>query len=159
MKKIFSIAVSFFVCILYVRAQNYDPQDVENYIAQYKDLAIEEMHRTGIPASITLGQGIIESGAGKSPLATEANNHFGIKCHDDWNGGTFYWDDDKKDECFRKYENADQSFKDHSDFLKTRDRYACLFKLDATDYQGWAKGLKACGYATNLKYADVLINT
>jgi len=142
---------------MYVHAQNYDPQDVENYIAQYKGLAIEEMHRTGIPASITLGQGIIESGAGKSPLATQANNHFGIKCHDDWTGQGFIYDDDRKNECFRKYDSVAQSFRDHSDFLKTRQRYSVLFTYDSLDYKSWARGLKSCGYATNPKYADVLI--
>lgn len=137
--------------------QLYEAADVENYIAAYKDVAIEEMNRTGIPASITLGQGIIESGAGKSPLATEANNHFGIKCHETWKGATYTYDDDRKNECFRKYDSTLQSYYDHSDFLKTRSRYAVLFTYSDTDYKAWAKGLKACGYATNPKYAEVLI--
>jgi flagellum-specific peptidoglycan hydrolase FlgJ len=115
------------------------------------------MHLTGIPASITLAQGIIESGAGKSPLALDANNHFGIKCHDDWKGDGYKYDDDRKNECFRKYDSAYQSFCDHSQFLKTRQRYAVLFTYDSLDYKSWAKGLKACGYATNPKYADILI--
>src|SRR6185295_1956858 len=137
--------------------QTYDEQ-VEQYIAQYKPIAIEEMQRMGIPASITLAQGIVESNAGLSPLATEANNHFGIKCHDDWKGATFKYDDDRKNECFRKYNSAAESFKDHSDFLKNKQRYAVLFTYDPLDYKAWAKGLKACGYATNPQYAKVLIN-
>jgi len=136
--------------------QTYDEQ-VEQYIAQYKPIAIEEMQRMGIPASITLAQGIIESSAGLSPLATEANNHFGIKCHDDWKGATFKYDDDRKNECFRKYNSAAESFKDHSNFLKYKQRYAVLFTYDPVDYKAWAKGLKSCGYATNPQYAKILI--
>lgn len=113
------------------------------------------MYRAGIPASITLAQGLLESGAGTSELATEANNHFGIKCHGDWNGPTMGHDDDKPNECFRVYESAEQSFEDHSDFL-LRKRYAPLFELDITDYKGWAKGLKKCGYATSPTYAQKL---
>jgi LysM repeat protein len=109
-----------------------------------------------IPASITLAQGILESGSGNSNLATLANNHFGIKCHSTWTGKTYYQDDDEKDECFRKYKNAMQSFEDHSNFLKKR-RYEPLFKLKITDYKGWAKGLKKAGYATNPKYPKLLI--
>ena len=138
-------------------SQAYDMRDVENYIEQYKETAITEMNRTGIPASITLAQGIIESGAGKSLLATEANNHFGIKCHTDWKGEGYHYDDDRKNECFRKYDSVLQSFHDHSDFLKYRQRYAVLFTYDPMDYKEWAKGLKACGYATNPKYAHILI--
>lgn len=119
--------------------QLYEAADVENYIAAYKDVAIEEMNRTGIPASITLGQGIIESGAGKSPLATEANNHFGIKCHETWKGATYTYDDDRKNECFRKYDSTLQSYYDHSDFLKTRSRYAVLFTYSDTDYKAGRK--------------------
>jgi LysM repeat protein len=156
-KKKISIAVALITLAFRMQAQVYDPQDVENYIAQYKGIAIEEMHRTGIPASITLAQGIIESGAGKSPLATEANNHFGIKCHEDWKGEGYTYDDDRRNECFRKYDSTVQSFYDHSNFLKTRQRYAVLFTYDSLDYKAWAKGLKSCGYATNPKYADVLI--
>jgi LysM repeat protein len=111
-----------------------------------------------IPASITLAQGILESGAGNSALAREAKNHFGIKCHKGWSGKTYTMDDDEKNECFRKYENPEESFKDHSLFLTTRDRYAKLFELDIMDYEGWAKGLKACGYATSPVYATRLIN-
>lgn len=127
------------------------------YIERFKDAAIQEMIRAKIPASITLAQGILESANGNSPLAMYANNHFGIKCHKHWKGDTFTIDDDEKDECFRKYESVDQSFKDHSEFLTTRSRYANLFKLKITDYKGWAKGLKKAGYATNPKYADLLI--
>ncbi len=127
------------------------------YIEQYKLYAVVEMYRSGIPASITLAQGILESGSGKSMLAMEANNHFGIKCHTNWAGETYYTDDDAKNECFRKYKSVEDSYIDHSNFLKTRQRYAFLFELDKTDYKGWAKGLKAAGYATNPKYADLLI--
>ena len=127
------------------------------YIATYKDDAIEEMQRTGIPASITLAQGILESGDGNSALARYAKNHFGIKCHSDWKGPTFTMDDDAKDECFRKYRKVIESYKDHSAFLTGRNRYAFLFELKITDYKGWAKGLKKAGYATNPKYPDLLI--
>lgn len=130
----------------------------KDYIDLYKDIAIEEMNMYHIPASITLAQGILESAAGNSTLATKANNHFGIKCHKGWNGKTFHIDDDAKNECFRKYSNPEESFKDHSIFLSTRDRYAFLFDLDITDYKGWAKGLKKAGYATNPKYPQLLIN-
>lgn len=130
----------------------------QEYIEKYKDDAIKEMHHSGIPASITLAQGILESGDGNSPLALYANNHFGIKCHSTWDGETFIMDDDAKNECFRKYSSAYQSFKDHSEFLTSRSRYASLFKLKITDYEGWAKGLKSAGYATNPKYADLLIS-
>lgn len=127
------------------------------YIEMYKDDAIREMHNSGVPASITLAQGILESGDGNSALARYANNHFGIKCHSSWNGPTFIQDDDEKDECFRKYKTVLESFRDHSDFLK-RKRYAFLFELKITDYKGWAKGLKKAGYATNPKYPQLLID-
>lgn len=129
----------------------------EEYIDTYKETAIREMHASGIPASITMAQGILESDYGNSPLARYANNHFGIKCHKSWTGPGFYQDDDEANECFRKYYNADESYKDHSEFLKTRSRYAFLFELKLTDYKGWAKGLKKAGYATNPKYPDLLI--
>lgn len=129
----------------------------QEYIEKYKDDAIKEMHHSGVPASITLAQGILESGDGNSPLALYANNHFGIKCHTSWKGETFIMDDDEKNECFRKYNTVYESFKDHSEFLTSRSRYASLFELKITDYEGWAKGLKAAGYATNPKYADLLI--
>jgi len=130
----------------------------EEYILNYKDIAMREMREYRIPASITLAQGLLESGAGNSALAREANNHFGIKCHKGWEGKTYIMDDDAKNECFRKYKNAEDSFRDHSEFLATRSRYAALFKLEITDYEGWAKGLKAAGYATNPKYAQLLID-
>lgn len=131
---------------------------VEEYIETYKDIAMKEMKSHKIPASITLAQGIIESGAGNSALAREAKNHFGIKCHKGWTGKTYTMDDDEKDECFRKYKNAEDSYRDHSEFLTSRPRYADLFKLDIMDYEGWAKGLKAAGYATSPTYATALIN-
>ncbi len=115
------------------------------------------MRKYGIPASIILAQGILESSNGNSDLARYANNHFGIKCTSDWNGKTYYKDDDKPDECFRKYRDADASFRDHSEFLM-RPRYAKLFELKTSNYKGWAKGLKKCGYATNPKYPELLIN-
>ena len=130
----------------------------EEYIETYKDIAMREMRDHKIPASITLAQGLLESGAGNSALAREAKNHFGIKCHKGWEGETYIMDDDEKNECFRKYDNAEASFVDHSLFLTTRNRYAALFDLEITDYVGWAKGLKAAGYATNPKYAQLLID-
>ena len=135
----------------------YENLSKEDYIAMWKQVAIQEMQTHKIPASITLAQGILESSYGNSLLAREANNHFGIKCHD-WKGPTIYKDDDNINDCFRKYENATESFKDHSNFLTTRSRYADLFTLELTDYKGWAKGLKNAGYATNPKYAELLIN-
>ena len=125
------------------------------YIASWKDEAILQMREHGIPASITLAQGILESGDGNSDLARKSNNHFGIKCHD-WTGKKVYHDDDKRHECFRKYSTAHESFEDHSAFLK-RSRYLFLYDYKATDYKSWAKGLKKAGYATNPKYADLLI--
>lgn len=127
------------------------------YIETYKDIAISEMKRTGIPASITLAQGILESGVGNSELAKKAKNHFGIKCHSNWEGKTFIMDDDTEDECFRVYKNAKQSYVDHSSFLTVRGRYSFLFDLKTTDYKGWAQGLKKAGYATNPKYPQLLV--
>ena len=129
----------------------------QTYIDQYKDLAIEEMLKYHIPASITLAQGLFESGAGRSVLSTQGNNHFGIKCHG-WTGPSMSKDDDAVGECFRVYGNARESFEDHSKFLAKNARYARLFLLDQTDYRGWANGLKACGYATNPHYAKRLID-
>lgn len=131
--------------------------DYVNYINQYKDIAIEQMHKYHIPASITLAQGLLESGAGKSELAQKANNHFGIKCHS-WDGKRIYHDDDKKGECFRSYKNVRDSYEDHSIFLATGSRYAFLFKYSETDYVAWARGLKRAGYATSPTYADKLID-
>lgn len=129
----------------------------ERYIYTYSDVAIAEMQRTGVPASITLAQGIIESGSGLSTLAKEGNNHFGIKCHSGWTGGSMKMDDDRKDECFRTYDSPEESFRDHSDFLRYRDRYKFLFDLDRRDYKGWAYGLRQAGYATDPSYASKLI--
>ena len=140
---------------LVLTAQRITP---EEYIQTYKGIAIREMKTHKIPASITLAQGLLESGAGNSALAREAKNHFGIKCHKGWKGETYIMDDDAKDECFRKYDDVEDSFRDHSEFLSTHSRYAALFDLEITDYQGWAKGLKAAGYATNPKYAQLLID-
>ena len=132
-------------------------QRYQTYIDQYRDMAIEQMLRNKIPASITLAQGILESGAGNSELVKKGNNHFGIKCHG-WTGRTVHKDDDAKQECFRAYNNAQESYEDHSKFLTKNKRYSQLFSLSITDYKGWAHGLKACGYATNPNYAPMLIN-
>jgi LysM repeat protein len=129
----------------------------ESYIDRFKYLAISEMRRTGVPASITLAQGLIESDMGRSNLASEANNHFGIKCHDNWKGPVIKQNDDKRNECFRKYRQPEESYKDHSDFLRSEPRYKSLFSLDIMDYKGWARGLKKAGYATNPEYANMLI--
>ncbi|MCF8331438.1 MAG: glucosaminidase domain-containing protein [Bacteroidales bacterium] len=128
------------------------------YIEKYKVIAIKKRLEYKIPASITLAQGLLESGNGNSPLAVNANNHFGIKCHKGWTGKTYHQDDDAKDECFRKYDNPAESFEDHSLFLTTRSRYNFLFNYDVTEYKKWAKGLKKAGYATNPSYAHLLID-
>ena len=130
----------------------------EDYIRKYHKIAIDEMHAYGIPASITLAQGILESGNGNSDLAHKSNNHFGIKCHKNWSGRKVYHDDDAKNECFRKYRKVSDSYRDHSEFLKNRDRYAFLFDYKMTDYTAWAKGLKKAGYATHPEYSEKLIN-
>lgn len=153
MKKIIVFALLMFATYSGVIAKNYTRKD---YIQKYKDLAVREMERTGIPASITLAQGLLESGNGNSMLARKANNHFGIKCHD-WVGPSVKMDDDAKNECFRKYNNPYESYKDHSKFLTTRSRYAFLFKYRSDDYKRWAHGLKKAGYATDPKYAHRLI--
>ena len=127
------------------------------YIAKYADLAMSEMQRTGVPASITLAQGLVESAAGESPLAVYANNHFGIKCNGAWSGKKYYKDDDEVQECFRVYESAEASYRAHSDYLRERERYQGLFELDPTDYKAWARGLRQAGYATDPRYADKLI--
>lgn len=154
MKKILYLLLLGSLLIISVNGK---AQSRKDFIRKYKHLAIREMERTGIPASISLAQGILESGCGTSELAVKANNHFGIKCHKEWTGPTFHMDDDEKDECFRKYKNPEQSWLDHSNFLTTRPRYAGLFNLPTTDYKAWAKGLKAAGYATNPQYAEKLI--
>ncbi|MEO1031123.1 MAG: glucosaminidase domain-containing protein [Bacteroidota bacterium] len=133
------------------------PSSTEKYITLYADIAKQEMRHSKIPASITLAQGILESGSGKGRLAVKANNHFGIKCHG-WKGAKIYHDDDRSQECFRKYEKAESSYKDHSEFLTGRRRYADLFKLRPNDYKGWARGLKKAGYATDRKYPQKLIS-
>lgn len=152
----FLIFVSFITFNLHSFSQSIT---VEQYIARYKDIAIREMKIYKIPASITLAQGIHESANGNSTLAQKAYNHFGIKCQDNWTGETYFKSDDKEDECFRKYRSAEESYRDHSEFIKARTRYAFLFELNSDDYEGWAKGLKIAGYATNPKYPELLINT
>ena len=131
--------------------------NTEDYVKFYSNIAMDEMIQFGIPASITLAQGILESGAGKGRLAVQANNHFGIKCHD-WNGKKIYHDDDEEQECFRKYDNPEYSYRDHSLFLSNRVRYSFLFDLKKDDYKQWAKGLKKAGYATDPKYPQKLID-
>ncbi|MGP1514909.1 MAG: glycoside hydrolase family 73 protein [Bacteroidales bacterium] len=129
----------------------------ENYIIKYRDIAIANEQQYGIPACITLAQGIIESGSGRSSLSKESNNHFGIKCHSTWQGKRTYKDDDNSNDCFRVYDSAEESFRDHSIFLTKGKRYAFLFDLDINDYKGWANGLKQAGYATNPKYPELLV--
>lgn len=133
------------------------PTTVEKYIERYADIAKSEMRKSKIPSSITLAQGILESGSGKGRLAVKANNHFGIKCHG-WKGAKIYHDDDRSQECFRKYKRAESSYEDHSEFLTSRKRYAFLFNLDQDDYKGWARGLKKAGYATDRQYPQKLIS-
>lgn len=132
-------------------------EEIQAYVDNFKEIAMNNMKSHGIPASITLAQGILESGAGKGKLALSANNHFGIKCHTGWTGESVKHDDDAAQECFRKYEHPSESYRDHSLFLTSRTRYSNLFKLDKGDYKAWAKGLKAAGYATDVKYPDKLI--
>lgn len=132
-------------------------EEIKLYVANFNEIAKNNMKTHGIPASIILAQGILESGAGKGKLAQSANNHFGIKCHKGWTGDSVKHDDDAEQECFRKYSQPSESYKDHSLFLTSRSRYATLFKLDKGDYQSWARGLKAAGYATDVKYPDKLI--
>lgn len=149
-----------FFCLIipcFLAAQPKQRTTIPEYIQTFQEIATDGMKENGIPASITLAQGILESDAGNSDLAREANNHFGIKCHKDWTGPTFIKDDDAKDECFRKYNHALESYADHGRFLKERPRYAFLFELDPSDYKGWAHGLKKAGYATNPQYASTLI--
>lgn len=155
-RSIFSLVIFLFGMSFLLHAQTRN-KTYEEYIRKYKDLAIEQMARYKIPASITLAQGLIESGAGQSELAKRSHNHFGIKCGGNWNGKTTYYDDDAKGECFRAYKNVRESYEDHSRFLVNRPRYAALFKLKQTDYKGWARGLKKAGYATNPNYANSLI--
>ena len=152
MKKLLTVVSVFF--INNAIAQTISPSD---YIAQYKDLAIREMKRMGIPASITLAQGILETESGNSVLVKKSNNHFGIKCKSSWTASGVTHDDDAIGECFRQYKSAEDSYRDHSNFLRGSQRYAFLFKLAADDYRGWAYGLKKAGYATNPRYPEILI--
>jgi LysM repeat protein len=156
LKQTIAILVIFLLCSFQLISQS--KISTEEYIRTYKDVAIKKMKEYGIPASITLAQGILESGSGNSGLARKANNHFGIKCHKGWTGKTYHMDDDAKNECFRKYGNPADSYRDHSLFLTQRDRYAFLFDYDVTDYKSWARGLKKAGYATNPKYPQLLIS-
>lgn len=160
MKRLISMALGVLFCaaLLFVgseKAVAQTPQ--EQYIKKWAPTAVQEMYRSGVPASITLAQGLLESRWGQSALAAEGNNHFGIKCHNDWKGKSMKVDDDAKGECFRVYDSAEESFRDHSDFLRYRDRYKFLFDLKPTDYKGWAYGLKKAGYATAPTYAESLI--
>jgi LysM repeat protein len=150
----FVFAVLFSVISLTVAAQR---MSIEEYVAQFKEVAINEMKRSGVPASITLAQGILESESGNSELVKKSNNHFGIKCKSNWSGDSVTHDDDAAGECFRAYNNAGDSYRDHSDFLLANKRYSTLFNLDPTDYAGWARGLKKAGYATNPQYPQLLI--
>lgn len=152
-KKIFILITLLCACTKSLYAQS---DDYVAYIERYKEIAISQMNKYHIPASITLAQALLESGAGKSELARNSNNHFGIKCHN-WDGKRTYHDDDAKDECFRVYKSVADSYEDHSLFLATRERYAFLFKFDQTDYMSWARGLKQAGYATSPTYATKLI--
>ena len=155
-KNLFLSLVLFSLCTFCMNAQRRNSQYLD-YIEKYKDEAVEQMQRYHIPASITLAQGLLESGAGRSALTRKSNNHFGIKCGSGWSGRKTYHDDDARGECFRVYKNARESYEDHSRFLAGKQRYASLFKLKPTDYKGWARGLKKAGYATSPTYATKLI--
>lgn len=160
MKKIWWLGIGALILVqpLFTFSQSASFEDrAREYIKSYSKLAVDEMRLYRIPASITLAQGIYETNAGASPLAIKANNHFGIKCHKDWQGATYIQDDETKNECFRAYKTAEESYRDHSLFLFQRERYKKLFRLDLTDYRGWAIGLKESGYATNPQYPDKLI--
>jgi LysM repeat protein len=154
MKKL-CIAAILILCTAFAGAQ--DVITPEQYVAMYKDIAIREMKRMGVPAAITLAQGILETESGNSDLVKKSNNHFGIKCKTNWTGASVTHDDDATGECFRLYKTADESYRDHSNFLRGSDRYGFLFKLDVRDYKGWAYGLKKAGYATNPAYPQILI--
>jgi len=154
MNKTFVILFFSIVCFLQCSAQTITP---EQYIAEYKDIAISEMKRMGVPAAITLAQGLLESQCGNSDLVKESNNHFGIKCKNTWTAETVSHDDDEPGECFRKYKTPDDSYRDHSDFLRSGSRYAFLFQLEPSDYKDWAYGLQKAGYATNPRYPEILI--
>ena len=147
-----------FFLFLFFSLLGFSQSKTESYISKYSSVAVVEMNKYSIPASITLAQGILESGNGESRLAVDGKNHFGIKCHSNWNGKTIIVDDDEKGECFRKYSNVAESYRDHSLFLSERGRYSFLFAYKKSDYKKWAKGLKKAGYATNPKYASLLID-
>lgn len=156
-KSTITVIIGWLLCGLFCQAQPSGQRfSAEEYIATWKEVAVRKMKEHGIPASITLAQGLLESGNGNSELARRGNNHFGIKCTPDWTGGRTYHDDDRKNDCFRKYQDAAQSYEDHAHFLQ-KPRYAALFDLKPTDYQGWAKGLKKAGYATDPNYPGKLI--
>ena len=152
------VAFMVAVCLACVVSAQQRNKAYEDYIKKYRGIAVEEMKHYRIPASITLAQGLLESGAGKSTLARKSNNHFGIKCGGSWDGPTVRHDDDARNECFRAYRHAEESYRDHSKFLRSRSRYASLFRLKITDYKGWARGLKKAGYATDPNFANRLIN-
>jgi LysM repeat protein len=149
------ITTTFILLASFLKAQDIS---VEEYISTYRNVAVAEMKRSGIPASVTLAQGILETEHGNSELVKKSNNHFGIKCKSTWTGESVTHTDDAPNECFRKYPNAADSYKDHSDYLKTSPRYASLFQLDPSDYKGWAHGLKRAGYATNPRYPQIVIS-
>lgn len=160
MKRSTPLILTFLFSIFFGKntfAQNESSEAIISYIKTYASLAIKEMNRTGVPASIKLAQGILETGAGQSDLVSRSNNHFGIKCKSSWSGEKVYHDDDEQGECFRKYENAEASYLDHSDYLRSQPRYASLFNYDMDDYRSWAWGLKKAGYATSPTYAEKLI--
>ena len=162
MKKLFVLIIIFSSSCSSLKTisdvENTVEQKINFYVKKYAPAATKNMRFFKIPASITLAQGILESGYGEGTLAKKANNHFGIKCHKEWKGKSITHDDDEKDECFRSYKNPLRSYRDHSLFLVDRDRYSSLFTLNRKDYKGWAVGLKAAGYATDPKYADKLIS-
>ena len=162
MKKIFVLIIIFTSSCSSLKTisdvENTVEQKINFYVKKYAPAATKNMRFFKIPASITLAQGILESGYGEGTLAKKANNHFGIKCHKGWKGKSITHDDDEEDECFRSYKNPLRSYRDHSLFLVDRDRYSSLFTLNRKDYKGWAVGLKAAGYATDPKYADKLIS-
>ena len=155
MKRVLIAFALALLCLCGAGAGDTTPQ--QRYVEKYAPMAVREMLRSGVPASITLAQGMLESGNGESKLATQANNHFGIQCHKGWEGKTIHHDDYARGECFRVYDSVEESYRDHSDFLRYRDRYKFLFDLDRTDYKGWAYGLKKAGYATDPSYAAKLI--
>ena len=156
MKRFATLFCFLFFSLSIIYCQRNRRVSADAYIDAYKNIAVSEMKRSGVPASITLAQGMLESDNGNSSLVTDGNNHFGIKCHD-WKGPAIYKDDDKHNECFRKYKSADESYRDHTDFLQSKQRYNFLFSYKSTDYKNWAKGLKKAGYATNPSYPEKLI--